>query len=133
MKIILNAREQQMLLEHCQNPQQALNLVHYFLTARVVQNFGDSTDLKRQLTDLMWEMTHCFDAMPLARKGVQERADVANVLRKMFDVVEAKPEIEMRLPKSSPEADQVIIDALDRITAKVVLKFNLRWFDEPKG
>ena len=133
MKIVLNAREQKMLLENCQNPQQALNLMHFILTARVVDHFGDSADLKRHLTDLMWDMTHCFDSMPMARKGVQERADVANVLRKMFDVVESKPEIEMRLPKSSPEADQVIIDALDRITAKVVLKFSLRWFDAPQG
>lgn len=133
MKVVLNDKEQQMFLEYCQKPEQALNLIHFILTARVVENFGDSTDLKRQLTDLMWDLTHCFDSMPMARKGVQERADVANVLRKMFDVVEAKPEIEMRLPKSSPEADQVIIDALDRITAKVVLKFSLRWFDEPKS
>lgn len=133
MKVVLNDKEQQMFLEYCQKPEQALNLIHFILTARVVEHFGDSTDLKRQLTDLMWDLTHCFDSMPMARKGVQERADVANVLRKMFDVVEAKPEIEMRLPKSSPEADQVIIDALDRITAKVVLKFSLRWFDEPKS
>lgn len=133
MKIVLNDKEQRMFLEYCQNPEQALNLIHFILTARVVEHFGDSADLKRQLTDLMWDLTHCFDSMPMARKFVQERADVANVLRKMFDVVEAKPEIEMRLPKSSPEVDQVIIDALDRITAKVVLKFCLRWFDEPKG
>lgn len=129
MKIVLNEREQDMFLEYCQNPEQALNLIHFFLTARVVEHFGDSADLKRQLTNLMWDMTHCFDAMPLARRGVQERADVANVLRRMFDVVESKPEIEMRLPKTSPEADQMIMDALERITGKVVLKFSLRWVD----
>lgn len=129
MKIVLSDKEQQMFLEYCQKPEQALNLIHFILTARVVEHFGDSADLKRQLTDLMWDLTHCFDSMPMSRKEVQERADVANVLRKMFDVVEAKPEIEMRLPKSSPEADQVIIDALNRITAKVVLRFSLRWFD----
>lgn len=129
MKIVLDQREQAMFLENCQKPEQALNLLPFILTARVVQHYGDSADMKRQLTDCMWEMTHCFDSMPMARKGVHERADVANVIRKMFDVVDAKPEIEMRLPKRSPEADQVIIDALDRITAKVVLKFSLRWFD----
>lgn len=130
MKIVLTQREQAMFLENCRNPQQALNLLPFILNARVAQHYGDSADMKRQLTDHMWAMTHCFDAMPLARKGIQERADVANVIRKMFDVVDAKPEIEMRLPRRSAEADQVIIDALDRITAKVVLKFSIRWFDE---
>lgn len=127
MKVILDDVERKMFLENCNDGPKTLGLLQYVLTARVAKYYGDSQDMKRQLTDHTWAIIHCFDEMPWSRKKIHERADVAKIVRKMFDVVDAKPEIQIHLPKVSPEADKETAEAFDKITAQFVLKFDLRW------
>lgn len=109
------------------NQQQTLYLVKFVIESRIVQHFGNSDDLKRQLSELMWKMTHCFDERTLAATEPPERRDVARILGHMFDLIESSPVIAMAPFRGTSEVNQAMVHDFTALRVKTGLKFDLRW------